>query len=106
MRDNVRTPVGKTVDLLVWQNGHERTITTVVRAWPNLVQSSGAILAGVDAQVPPQSPDLGMLLAPITDAARKRYSLGEVKGVAVVAVDSESEAHSKGITPGDVIEKV
>jgi serine protease Do len=106
MRDIGRTPVGTTVDLLVWQSGHERTIATVVRAWPNLVQSSGATLAGGDAQVPPQSPDLGMLLAPITDAARKRYSLGDVRGVAVVAVDNESEAYSKGITPGDVIEKV
>jgi len=47
-----------------------------------------------------------MLLAPITDAARKRYSLGDVSGVAVVAVDNASEAHSKGIAPGDVIEKV
>jgi serine protease Do len=106
MREIGRTPVGTRVDLLVLQGGRERTIATVVRAWPNLVQSSRATLAGGDAQVPPQSPDLGMLLAPITDAARKRYSYGAVNGVAVVAVDNESEAHSKGIMPGDVIEKV
>jgi serine protease Do len=106
MREIGRTPVGTRVDLLVWQSGHERTIATVVRAWPNLVQLSGATLAGKDAQLPTQSPDLGMLLAPITDAARKRYALGDAQGVAVVAVDNESEAFSKGITPGDVIEKV
>ena len=106
MRDIGRTPVGTTVDLLVWQSGRERTITTVVRAWPNLVQSGGATLAGKDVHLPTQSPNLGMLLAPVTDAARKRYALGDVNGVAVVAVDNESEAYSKGITPGDVIEKV
>ncbi len=106
MRDIGRTPVGTTVNLLVWKSGRERTIATVVRAWPNLVQSSEATLAGKDAQLPLQSPDLGMLLAPVTDAARKRYALGDVNGIAVVAVDQESEAYGKGITPGDVIEKV
>jgi serine protease Do len=106
MRDIGRTPVGTTVDLLVWQGGHERTIATVVRAWPNLVQSGGTTLGGRDAQLPPQSPDLGMLVAPITDATRKRDALGDVNGVAIAAVDNASEAYSKGIRPGDVIEKV
>jgi serine protease Do len=106
MRDIVRTPVGTMVDLLVWQNGRERMIPMEVRAWPNLVEPSGATAAGKDAQSPTRPSDLGMLLGPVTDAARKRYAIGQVDGLVVVAIDNESEAYAKGITTGDVVEKV
>ena len=106
MRDIVRTPVGTMVDLLVWQDGRERIIPMEVRAWPNLVEPSGAAAAGKDAQSPTRPSDLGMLLGPVTDAARKRYAIGQVDGLVVVAIDNESEAYAKGITTGDVVEKV
>ena len=77
-----------------------------VRAWPNLVEPSGATAAGKDAQSPTRPSDLGMLLGPVTDAARKRYAIGQVDGLVVVAIDNESEAYAKGITTGDVVEKV
>jgi serine protease Do len=106
MRDIGRTPVGTMVDLLIWQSGRERTIPTEVRAWPNLIESSGATLAGTNAQSLPRSLDLGMLLGPVTDAARKRFAIGQGDGVVVLAIDNESEAYAKGIKLGDVIEKV
>ena len=94
MRDIVRTPVGTMVDLLVWQNGRERLIPMEVRAWPNLVEPSGATAAGKDAQSPTRPSDLGMLLGPVTDPARKRYAIGQVDGLVVVAIDNESEAYA------------
>jgi serine protease Do len=106
MRDIGRTPIGTMVDLLVWQSGRERTIPTEVRAWPNLIESSAATPDGKDAQSLPRPLDLGMLLAPVTEAARKRYAIRQTDGVVVVAIDNESEAYAKGITVGDVIEKI
>jgi serine protease Do len=106
MRDIGQTPVGAMVDLLIWQSGHERTIPMRVRAWPNLIESSAATPDGRDTQSPPRSLDLGMLLEPVTDAARKRYAIRQMDGLVVVAIDNESEAYAKGITLGDVIEKV
>jgi serine protease Do len=106
MRDIGRTPIGTMVDMLVWQSGRERTIPTEVRAWPNLIESSATTPDGKDAQSLPRPLDLGMLLEPVTDAARKRYAIGQQDGVVVVAIDNESEAYAKGITLGDVIEKV
>jgi serine protease Do len=103
MRDIGRTSVGTMVDLLIWQSGHERIIPIEVRAWPNLIESGGATLAGRDV---PRSLDLGMLLGPVTDAARKRYAIGQLDGLVVVAIDNESEAYAKGITLGDVVEQV
>jgi serine protease Do len=94
------------VDLLTWQSGRERTIPTEVRAWPNLIETGAATPDERDAQSLPRSLDLGMLLGPVTDAARKRYAIGQTDGVVVVAIDNESEAYAKGITLGDVIEKV
>ena len=94
------------VDLFVWQDGRERIIPMEVRAWPNLVEPSGAAAAGKDAQSPTRPSDLGMLLGPVTDAARKRYAIGQVDGLVVVAIDNELEAYAKGITTGDVVEKV
>jgi S1-C subfamily serine protease len=86
--------------------GRERTIATVVRAWPNLYSQAEPLLPAKDAQAPIQSPDLGILLPPVTDAARKPIALGDANRVAVVAVDNQSEAYSKGVRSGDVIEKV
>ena len=106
MRDIVRTPIGTMVDVVIWQSGRERTVGVEVRAWPDLVETGGATLAAKDTRSQPRSLDLGMLLVPVTDAARKRYAIGHVEGLVVVAIDNELEAYARGITLGDVIEKV
>jgi serine protease Do len=106
MRDIVRTPIGTTVDVVIWQSGRERTVGVQVRDWPNLVETGVPALAAKDTQSQPRSLDLGMLLVPVTDATRKRYAIEHGEGLVVVAIDNESEAYARGITLGDVIEKV
>ena len=99
-------PIGRTVDVLIWRNGHEQTIPVEIRAWPHLMEPRGAMLASADTQVPLAPPDLGMLLAPITEMARKHYAIGGTKGVLVAAVDHQSEVYGLGVAPGEIIEKV
>lgn len=106
MRRIAITPTGTTLDLLVWRKGHEHTVPVVVQAWPHLMQPRGETLAAPGAELPLTPPDLGMLLAPITQVARQRYGLGNLQGVLVVAVDTQSEAYGQRIRPGDVIENV
>ena len=100
MRDIVRTPIGTMMDVVIWQSGRERTVGVEVRAWPDLVETGGATLAAKDTRSQPQSLDLGMLLVPVTDAARKRYAIGHLEGLVVVAIDNEFGSVRQGYHPG------
>ena len=106
MREVATTPIGRDEKLRIWTHGRARAIHVTVRAWPNLVEPHGAVLAGRNVERPVRSPNMGMLMAPLTPLARKQYGLQGVHGVLVVAVDKQSEAFGQGVDPGDVIEKV
>ena len=88
------------VDVVIWQSGRERTVGVEVRAWPDLVETGGATLAAKDTRSQPQSLDLGMLLVPVTDAARKRYAIGHLEGFVVVAIDNRVGSVRQGYHPG------
>src|SRR5690606_120733 len=48
---------------------------------------------------------LGMAVAPIDDAARRRHGLdSSIRGVVIESVDASSDAASKGLRRGDVIQ--
>jgi PDZ domain len=49
------------------------------------------------------SPDLGIILAPMSKAARQFYKFSETSGVVVAAVDPASEAFTDDIRAGDVL---
>ena len=105
MREIAMTPIGATRILQVWSAGQFRRVSLAIREWPGI---EGPQLTG-PADIrdrPPLSPDLGLLLAPISPLARKAYHLGGRSGVLVVAVDHMSEAFSRGLQPGMVIERI
>jgi serine protease Do len=106
MRDVALTPIGQSVPLLVWQHGQKRQVNVTISAWPHLMEDERQALTSADVQRPLPSPDLGLLVAPITDIARSQYGLSDVKGVLVVAVDQQSEAYGLGVRPGEVVERV
>jgi serine protease Do len=106
MRDLPRivalTPTGKSVEVVVLRDNHERTIDAVVaeRDTSRQVASNG----GGDS--PAATDTLGLALAPVSDEVRKRFDLpDDASGVVVVEVDPRGPAAEVGLRPGDVITK-
>ena len=106
MRDVATIPIGRKLVLEIRRAGKTMAVPVTVRAWPNMMEPRGSMVAAQGAALPLPSPDLGLLLARITPVARQQYKLGAAKGVLVVAVDKQSEAYLRGLNPGDLIERV
>ncbi len=105
MRKIATTPIGATRTLDVWTGGSLRQVSVTIREWPGMNEPAADVTANPRQVLPPPS-DLGLLLAPIAPLTRQVYKLGKVQGVLVVAVDRMSEAYSRGLRPGMVIERV
>jgi serine protease Do len=99
-------PLDQYVPVIVWRNGQQLEVPVQVRPWPNLKVERSAMMADADSAQSARPASLGLQLAPITDAARKQYSLASAQGVLVTGVDSETEAYDRGFAPGDIILKV
>ena len=105
MRRIATTPVGTKRVLELWTRRTTRRITLTVRVWPGLAGATVGVL-GNPLQALPTLPDLGLLLAPINPVARKAFKLKDSRGVLIAAVDHMSEAYSRGLRPGLLIERV
>ena len=63
--------------LTTWRDGNEQTVTAAVQEWPNLMPQGGMMMSGhMAAMMAQKAPDPGVKVAPITDAARKKYRTG------------------------------
>ena len=105
MRRIATTPIGTPRVLEIWTRRATRRITLTVRVWPGLAGGTAGVL-GDPLQALPTLPDLGLLLAPISPVARTAYKLKDSRGVLIAAVDRMSEAYSRGLRPGLLIERV
>ena len=105
MRDIATTPIGSTRVLEVWSGGKLRDIPMTIRLWHGVSAAPASLLEN-PRSLPPPSSDLGLLLAPISPLARQVYKLGDGPGVLVVAVDHMSEAYSRGLRPGVMIQRI
>ncbi len=105
------TPVGQTVDVVLWRNNKRMSVKVKVgeleageaqmAARPQ--DGGGAGQTGQDRKIAP----LGVTVAAVSDALRQRFDLAaDAKGVVVVAVDEGGPAAEKGIRPGDLIVEV
>lgn len=102
-----QTPVGKDVDVLILRKGKE--ITKQVKL--GRLEDGEKIAKASATQGEPEKSivkkALGLDLSPITDEAKKRYSIKDnVKGVLVSRVDPNSPAADKRIQAGDIIVEV
>lgn len=106
MRDVLFMPLGQWVPMTIWRKGHEQEISVQVKPWPNMVMERGMMVPNsiTVAQAGPLK--LGLTLSPATDALRKQYSISSAAGVVVTSVDPQTEAHVRGMLPGDVILQV
>ena len=101
------TPVGETVDVVVFRDGKEETLRVEV----GLLEE--ATLAAAPGQPPADTPTvreesvLGMTVAVINDEIRQRFALDrDVTGLIVTELDATSDAYAKGMREGDVIAEV
>lgn len=114
MRDLPRmvadTPVGKTVDVVVWRKGEEVTVKVDLGRL-----EEGEKIASNEATTPqPEEAEtdrevvvLGLTLAELTDELREKHSVADkTNGVLITIVAEGSEAQEKGVQVGEVILEV
>jgi serine protease Do len=100
--------VGKEVPVVLWRDGKEVTVQTVLAERP--VDTK---LASADAGTKPEGArsvditGLGMKVAPVSDALKEKFGLGaDQKGVVITDVAPGTAAAERGLKPGDVITEV
>lgn len=107
------TPPGEVVDVTVVRNGERVKLSLEVG-----VLAEETVAAAVPAEeaegttegkpaAPAANAMFGLVLGPITDEARRTYSIESgISGVLVTAVEPGSEADEKKVKPGEVILQV
>ncbi|MGD9650508.1 MAG: DegQ family serine endoprotease [Dongiaceae bacterium] len=102
------TPVGQSVEVVVWRKGKERTLSVKIaqldETEESKVASSGSDKKSLQPEKDKSTKVLGMALSPLSDNLRKRFDVrAGVNGVVVIAVDGNAQAAELGIRSGDVI---
>ena len=103
------TAISKQVDIKIWRNGKTRTLTVEVgdlEAYEEVEQA--------DSKAPPKATentlvieDLGIKLAPLSDALRRGNQLPDnAEGVFVADIKKDSPAQKAGLMPGEVIVEI
>lgn len=104
--DILRTPLGTHLPVDFERQGQTMHADVTVAPWNAVIRGEEALMHPMAEAEAAESPDLGLLLAPISGLAQRLYHISADHGVAVVAVDPNSDAFVEGIVAGDVIEKV
>jgi serine protease Do len=90
---------GKSVELQVLRDGHEKTLTSKLGTFPDESQVQSASAEGQEK--------LGMTVSPVSPDLAHRLNVPEdTRGVAVLKVDPGSKADAAGLHEGDVIVSV
>ncbi len=97
---------GEQVRFGVWRDGETIELKVTLEAWPKTVWDLNAAPppSNVRLVVPP---DLGLTVAPLTDALRAAQEIEpDVDGVLVTAVAPGSDAERQAVATGDLVLKV
>jgi serine protease Do len=98
------TKIGKAVDIVVWRDGDEETLTTKVALLKEQAEEVARAKGGDTDEQGERT--LGMSLATLTPDLRQRYDIKrDTTGVVVLDIDPGSPASREGIRRGDVIVK-
>jgi serine protease Do len=101
------TPVGSTVDVVVWRRNAEVKLRVTVGQLEAEQVAAAAPTATPEETSPTDMESLGLALGNITPELRSRFSLDEgTKGVVITSVKEGSAGAEKGLRPGDVIVEV
>jgi serine protease Do len=97
---------GTSAPMVVWRDGHTRTVTVAVASWP---KEEGMYDPAGPPAMPDRgrrmtSPDLGLHMVALTDQLRSDHKLApDQGGVLVLGVEANSAAADVGVSPGDLI---
>ena len=100
------TDVARHVPVEIWRQGKPQTVDVVVAEMPDDTK-----VAEKPAKPAPSTSvdvaDLGIKIAPITDALKTKYKLdADQKGVVITDIGADSIAADRGIKVGDVVMEV
>jgi serine protease Do len=98
------TPIGKTVEVLVWRDRKEVRLNLEVGELDE--QQEAAATAPDQPTMPEQGevPLIGVSVATLTPEIRQAFDIGEeITGVVITEVAADSAAAEKGLQPGDII---
>jgi serine protease Do len=111
MRDLPRvvadTPVGKQVPVVIIRKGKEEIKMVTLGRLEDGEKTAEAAKQDVAPDKSVVKKTLGIELANLSDALRKRYKIKDsVKGVVITGIDSDSPAAGKRLSAGDVIVEI
>lgn len=97
-----QTQIGEPIDIVVWRDGGEQTLSTEVALLKD--ERPRAQAAGSSDGATSRDERLGLALAPLTPNTRERFEVdANTEGALVTAVKPDSPAAKSGLAPGDVI---
>jgi serine protease Do len=97
-------PIGSSATVDLWRNGQPLSLPVIVERLP---EQSAAATPVPEPQQPKEVTALGLSLAPLTDALRRRLELPKgLKGVLVTGIDTDSPFAELDLAPGDVIQSI
>ena len=103
------TEVGKTVDVVLWREGRQRTVKVTLGELEKFDEANLSTTEpdAEEKAVERSIDELGLSLSTITRAMAEKYSLdSELEGVVITDVKGDSGAAEKGLRNGDVIVEV
>jgi serine protease Do len=102
--------VGKDVPVVLWREGKEVTVETVLAERPADVDLASTDAPGAkpaDMTKPTDITGLGLKVAPVSQDLKDKFQLGaDQKGVVITDVAPNTPAAERGLKPGDVIMEV
>ena len=102
-----RTAVGKEVEVLIWRDGAEETVTVTLGELQDETGLATDMSGNDDGSGEVELSDIGLTASSLNDDVRSLFELDDgAMGVIVTAVDDAGPAAEKGIAPGDLIVEV
>jgi serine protease Do len=101
--------VGKEVPVVLWRDGKEITVQTVLAERPADAQLASVDAGGKpgDTTKPTDISGLGLKVAPVSQDLKDKFQLQDgQKGVVITDVSPNTPAAERGLKPGDVIMEV
>ena len=97
---------GTSITLAVSHLGQQKDVTVTGEPWPDFKKLQSEVIPSQADFAQALTYGLGLHVVAITDADRKRFTLGNIQGVLIDRVDPDTQADGNGFELGDVIEQI